>query len=223
MNFSLPLPANSVIAQPSVLLVFAKAPRSGSVKTRIAATLGDERALEIYRTLGSHVVSRLAELPSPVKIACTPDEAGGELTGWLGTHLGIEGQGDGDLGARLERCIARELAAGAERAMVIGMDCPEISAPLVAEAFRALDSNDVVFGPAFDGGYYLVGVHRRARAALPALFREIPWSSRLTLAVTLAAAKRVGLTVALIKTLSDIDTEQDWLDWQQRVASAGLP
>ena len=185
--------------------------------------MGNERALEIYRTLGLHVITQLAELSSSMKIACAPDEAAAEITHWLGSHLRTEGQGDGNMGARLERCIARELAGGAERVMVLGTDCPEISAQLVADAFLLLDSHDAVFGPAFDGGYYLVGVHRRARAAAGALFREIPWSTPKVLAITLAAAKRNGLTVALTKSLADIDTEQDWRQWQHRVALAGTP
>lgn len=126
-------------------------------------------------------------------------------------------QGSGDLGERMARAIRAELAHGAARVVVIGTDCPELGAADIESAFAALDEADVVFGPATDGGYYLVGV----RDNHPSLFGRMIWSASDTLAVSLERAAAAGLDVHLLAPRSDIDTAEDLRAWQARRAGPG--
>jgi rSAM/selenodomain-associated transferase 1 len=125
---------------------------------------------------------------------------------WLGGDLSYEPQLESDLGARMHAAIAARVAAGARRVVVIGTDCPGVTGAGVRSAFAALDDADVVLGPATDGGYYLIGM----REPQAALFRDVPWSTHRTLAVTLERARAARLCVALLDTLRDIDTADDW-------------
>lgn len=198
------------------LVLFARSPQLGQVKTRLAATVGNARALEIYRDLVEHVVGHVRELSGVAAvIACTPDEGVSDMEQWF-PGLSAEGQGEGDLGLRMQRAMDRAFARGAHRVVILGTDCPEADARVMQQAFSLLGQRDVVFGPATDGGYYLVG----ARRETPPVFSGIPWSASNTLAVSVAAAQARGLDVALLDPLSDIDTEYDWLAWRARVPNA---
>ena len=121
-----------------------------------------------------------------------------------------EPQIEGDFGARKAAASRARLSAGAERVVVIGTDCPEIDEHVIGQAFAALDRADVVFGPAADGGYYLVGMRRLHHE----LFVGVPWSSERTLDRTLEAARAGALRVHLLSELADIDTAADWRRWQ---------
>jgi rSAM/selenodomain-associated transferase 1 len=209
------------------VVVFARAPELGRVKTRLAATIGDPAALACYRTLGRAVVDAVRHPPFAVGrgawrtvIAHTPPDAAPALAAWLDPDgsggLAYEPQADGDLGARMGAAVARAIAGGSSRVVVVGTDCPEVDAPVVREALAALDGADVVLGPALDGGYYLVGVRAPAERACAALFEGVPWSAPDTLAVSLARAAAAGLTVAQLTPRRDVDTEEDWRWWQAR-------
>lgn len=206
----------------AVLLVFARVPALGLVKTRLAKTLGNVRALRIYRVLG-HVVlrqmRRTMENNVSVRVVHTPDDGDNDIRAWLGPDIDTVPQGDGDLGARMWRAVAREFRAGNERVVVVGTDCPELSSAIVEQAFNALGTHDVVFGPASDGGYYLIGVHQRAtNVALYTLFSGVPWSSSQTLSVSRSRARDAGLSVFELEMLSDIDSASDWRAWLERNA-----
>jgi rSAM/selenodomain-associated transferase 1 len=159
----------------------------------------------------------LVDATTRVVVVGTPDDGAPALHRWLGARWPVEPQGDGDLGARMRRAVARHLDAGAGRVVVVGTDCPEVDARVVRGALARLDAHDAVFGPAADGGYYLVGVRRAAAGrALGALFDEVPWSAAETLAVSLARAGSAGLSVALLPELCDVDTAADWHAWRAR-------
>ena len=189
------------------------------VKTRLAARLGDEEALRIYLELGTHAVTESSAGEWETVVAYTPDDAGPQTRRWLGESVRYAPQGQGDLGDRMARSIRGEIAAGAGRVVVIGTDCPELTSADIENAFAALDDADVVFGPATDGGYYLVGT----RGDHPALFYDIAWSSTDTLALTLKRAAEAGLRVRLLATRSDIDTVEDLQAWQARMQIPPLP
>jgi rSAM/selenodomain-associated transferase 1 len=101
-------------------------------------------------------------------------------------------------------------AAGMTAGVLIGSDCPELNAPLMAEAFQLLRQHDLVLGPALDGGYYLIGVRR----LIPELFTGIPWSTAEVLQQTLSIAQQLGLTVAKLPLLSDVDRPEDLSVWK---------
>lgn len=193
------------------LVIFVRAPRPGTVKTRIGAELGDPAALRIYRRLLDVLAARLAPLPS-AEWRVTPDEALEEIRPWLQAGWRAVPQGKGDLTARLIRAFGEAFAAGARRVVVIGSDCPEITAEDIRDAWRLLEEHDVVLGPAADGGYWAIGLN----SPQPRLFEEIPWSTARVLEATRQRAQAAGLRHASLRTLPDIDTAADWDAWQQR-------
>ena len=190
-------------------MVFARAPERGRVKTRLAASVGDERALAIYVRLAERVTRAVADGPWAVEIRCAPDEAAPAVAAWLGGMGAVVPQGGGALGARLTRAMSEHFASRAGRVVIVGTDCPEVDASVIRQAFAAMEGADVVFGPALDGGYYLVGCSRRA----PEIFSDVPWSTPETLAVSLVRAKAAGYSVAELSPLRDIDTQEDWEAW----------
>jgi rSAM/selenodomain-associated transferase 1 len=145
-------------------------------------------------------------------VAFTPPHAGDVTRAWLGAGATYEPQVAGDLGARMAAALGARLAAGAERVIVIGTDCPEADEFVIEQAFSALDETDIVLGPAADGGYYLIGMRRLHDE----LFVGIPWSSDETLQRSLDHAVSSGLRVHLLPELADVDTAADWRRWQQR-------
>ena len=187
------------------LIVFLKAPRPGTVKTRIARTAGTERACCIYRELVETVLRKLNPLKE-VELRFAPDDASSEIQPWLRPGWTARPQGEGDLGARLTRAFASTFANGAERVVIIGSDCPEVKTADIRTAWKELHTHDLVVGPAVDGGYWLIGLH----ASQADLFRDINWSSDQVLAQTLAKARKQALRSQVLRILTDIDTEEDW-------------
>lgn len=198
--------------QDEALIVFLKAPRPGAVKTRLAEALGLEAACAAYRHLVQTLLRRLAVLPN-VELCFTPDDAAAEIKPWTQPTWSRVPQGDGDLGRRLQRASTRAFTSGMQRIVIIGSDCPEVSATDIEAAWSALRTHDVVLGPATDGGYWLIGL----RAAQPDLFTDISWSTNAVLRETLDRARAHGLSVHLLRELSDVDTPADW---QQFLAHA---
>lgn len=223
-------PPASPAAPPPVLVLFARAPERGRVKTRLAAAVGEDAALACYRALGAAVAAAVRPPAAPdgrpawrTVVAHTPADAAPALAAWLApAHDALEyaPQHDGDLGARMRGAVERATAEGAGRVVVIGTDCPDVDAATVAAALAALADADVVLGPALDGGYYLVGVRAPVGRACAALFEGVPWSAPDTLAVSLARAAAAGLTVAQLAPLRDVDTGEDWAWWQARLRAA---
>ncbi len=199
------------------ILVFVKYPEPGLVKTRLAATLGAERAAEIYRRLVAEVLSRLPE-DAEMIVCFDPEERREEIERWLngiaaGKTMHFLPQCAGDLGARLSAAFAETFARGFQQIAVIGTDCVEIDAAIFTETWEALDTHDVVLGPSEDGGYYLIAL----TAPNPALFEKIPWSSGSVLAETLALAASGNLRIHLLPIRHDVDTEEDWRRAEQRL------
>ncbi|GAC1696363.1 MAG: TIGR04282 family arsenosugar biosynthesis glycosyltransferase [Gemmatimonadaceae bacterium] len=201
---NLPLPGTRA------LVIFARAPESGRVKTRLAAGIGESAALAAYRALTERVIDQLRPLlDTEIVVQYTPRGAEEVMRGWLGDALRYEPQCDGDLGARMVGAITDRLIEGARRVVVVGVDCPDVDSAVIDDAFAALDGADVVFGPATDGGYYLVGV----RGPTPEIFEGVPWSTPQTLTAALDRARAADLSVALLAERRDIDTAADWTAW----------
>lgn len=123
---------------------------------------------------------------------------------WLGDYDFRE-QGAGDLGERLERAVRDAFTEGANKVLVIGTDCPELDSSVLSEAMDLLTDHPLVFGPAYDGGYYLVGLSEQC----PAIFQNIAWGGPEVLAESLAVAKAAGLSVGLLGYLADVDVPDD--------------
>ena len=168
--------------------------------------LGAEEAAAVHEQLSRRVFQAIAT--SQLSIVLWGASQHPTLVAWAaqsGWPLRQQ-QGD-DLGERMAHALADELAAGAERAILIGTDCPLMSANYVAQAEAALASADVVLGPAEDGGYVLIGCSR----AVPEIFREIEWGTNRVLEQTLKSASQAQLRVSQLDTLWDVDRPEDWL------------
>ncbi len=187
------------------LAVFLKAPRAGAVKTRLAQAIGSRAALDAYQQMVDHLVEALQQIPK-LQLRFTPDDAAAEVNRWRSPSWEVRPQGAGDLGQRLSAAFGELFSAGAERAVIIGSDCPWVTVQDIEEAWRRLADHDVVLGPAVDGGYWLIGLAQPQ----PALFENISWSSSDVFEQTLARATAAGLNIALLRQLSDIDTVADW-------------
>ena len=182
-----------------------KAPVPGQVKTRIAAALGAERACEIYRLMVERV---FAEIPTawPVEVHGAPPEKLGLLAEWLGGRAKYRAQCSGDLGARLIHSSEAAFVAGAESVVLLGGDCPWQTRTFFHASESALHTHDVVIGPARDGGYTLIAMKTLHRE----LFENIAWSSASVLHETLDRARSLGLRVALLDVLDDVDDAPTW-------------
>ncbi|MEK9662511.1 MAG: TIGR04282 family arsenosugar biosynthesis glycosyltransferase [Alphaproteobacteria bacterium] len=207
------------------LVIFARAPQRGAVKRRLAADIGAGPALAFYRATLSHIVRHLAaDRRWRTWLAVTPDAAaGGTMAGLVDnavtsvSPVSKIAQGTGNLGVRMRRPLSQPGLKGAlppGPVVVVGSDIPDIAPAHIARAFGALGSHDIVFGPAADGGYWLVGARRRP--ALPAgLFEHVRWSTPYALADTRAGLPS-GCRVALVETLDDVDDGVAYARWRAR-------
>jgi rSAM/selenodomain-associated transferase 2/rSAM/selenodomain-associated transferase 1 len=201
------------------LILMLKFPTPGAVKTRLVPALGEQRACALHRALVRHTLVEVQRCAAEdgvaveVRLAGAPDDAAARA--WLGGAVTIRDQGDGDLGARMDRAVQAAFAEGAAAVVVIGGDCPQLNFSHLGAAFSALARSEAVLGPAADGGYYLIGLRR----ALPALFRGIAWGGSEVLAQTLAAARTLSVDVALLATLRDIDVPADLTLWAETPAA----
>jgi uncharacterized protein len=187
----------------TLVLVICKAPRKGHVKTRLAATVGDDAAYHMYAAMMAHVFSELAR----TNVEVLPVVDGPRELVQAGTIQPLVQRGD-DLGERIINALVD--APASERVLVIGTDMPFIDADLIASAESALDVADVVIGPCVDGGYYLIGMRRVHEE----LFEGIPWSTADVLASTIGRCAELGLTPHLLPLLRDVDTLDDVLALQ---------
>ncbi len=193
------------------LICFAREPASGQVKTRLIPALGPEGATRLYRTLLGVALEAAVGVPRirrELWCAGGPSDGGicSELAGVY--RMTLRSQPAGDLGERMGGALAEALTQS-ERAVLIGSDCPEYSPAYLASAFAALDGEEVVLGPAADGGYVLIGLRRMA----PELFAGIPWGTDRVLARTRAALRGLGWTWAELPTLRDLDRPEDLKDF----------
>ena len=187
-----------------VALLFAKAPRPGRVKTRLAEAIGARAAADLYRSMAGDAVERLRCPAYDLVVCYDPPTAAPEFRAWLGEDVALMPQAAGDLGRRMDSALGAALEI-ASAACVVGTDVPDLSARVVQEAFEGLEKADLVIGPSEDGGYYLLALKRPC----PELFEGMPWSTPDVLRRTLAAARRLGLRVGTLETLRDVDTPAD--------------
>ncbi len=196
------------------LILFTRYPEPGKTKTRLISVLGAEGAASLHREMTERTLRWVRELSSGVPLSLEIRYAGGEarqMEDWLGSGLSYIPQGDDDLGAGMMGSFHDAFQGGMKKVVLIGTDCPGLGEPIVETAFRALEQNDLVLGPAGDGGYYLIGL----RSPQPALFQGISWGTGQVLAQTLARAKDLELRMSLLEILDDIDRPDDLPIWEE--------
>ena len=190
-----------------VLIIFAKNPEYGKVKTRLAATIGNEQALFIYQKLIEHTIAITKKI-SADKIVYYSDSIVEKDT-WENNIYQKKLQSGNDLEDRMKNAFKSSFTAGYDKVIIIGTDCFELNEEFISIAFEKMNDDDVVLGPAKDGGYYLLGMKK----FYPSLFENIEWSSEKVLKQTLTTAMRLNLSVFLLPPLSDIDREPDLKDY----------
>lgn len=201
------------------LILFARTPVAGQVKTRLIPALGVEGATGLHRRLVLRTLRtaaafcRTAGVELEIRFDGGSDEA---MRHWLGDTWRLRPQCDGDLGKRMAEAFALAFREGVPAAVLIGSDVPGLTAERLAAAFDALSHDAAVFGPATDGGYYLVGLARPT----PALFRGVAWGTDTVLADSLRILEREGTPqTALLEPLDDVDRPEDLPAWL-RIAAA---
>jgi len=190
----------------SLLVVMAKTPELGKVKTRLAKTLGDEYTLGVYEFLLNTTLNAVENSGLTARVYWTsrPNDHSGKI------FLQIEG----DLGEKM-KAVFEDSFATFSPVIMIGTDCPDITSEILQQAEVALKEADCVFGPASDGGYYLIGM----KHFYPSLFKNISWSTDRVLKQSIEICEKEGLKYRLLETLTDIDEEKDWIDYIKKESS----
>ncbi|MDJ0989663.1 MAG: TIGR04282 family arsenosugar biosynthesis glycosyltransferase [Desulfobacterales bacterium] len=201
------------------LILFTRYPEAGVTKTRLIPALGPEGAADLQRRMTAHVLARAEALARLRSVAIEVRFEGGtedRMRAWLGDGYRYRRQGGGDIGERMRLALADAFNEEVERAVLIGSDIPGITADLLATAFDRLEAVDIVLGPAADGGYYLIGLHRTAWSrGAGELFDSIPWGGAHVLAATRKRIDTLGFQAVLLDTLADIDRPEDLVLWER--------
>lgn len=185
------------------ILIFARTPEPGQVKTRLAADLGDDGALRTYLKLLVHTRESVARSGFPARVHLAGDIPEHDL--WEEAGFRRFPQADGDLGERMSAAFAQAFADGVRSVVIVGTDCPGLRAEHLHLAMNALETHEAVVGPAEDGGYWLLGLSSPVRA----IFENKAWSGEHVLRDTLADFKALGMSVVRLETLRDVDTVAD--------------
>lgn len=187
------------------VIVFVKNPELGKVKTRLAATLGAEKALEIYNKLLEYTREVMLQI-SNVKKFIYYSSFIDHQDYWDGQIFDKRLQSKGDLGDRITSALNDSFKI-CSSVVIIGSDCPQLSTSHIEEAFEKLKTSNIVIGPSHDGGYYLMGMDR----FYPFLFQDINWSTSTVFQETILQAKSKHLSITQLETLTDVDHEEDWI------------
>lgn len=190
------------------IIIFIKNPVLGKVKTRLAATVGDEKALEIYQRLLD--VTRKTVTKVNAKYHLFYSDVIDMDDDWDIQDFDKYLQQGNDLGERMSAAFrnifSQNDSSALQKVVIIGSDCPALTSDILEMAFTILGDSDVVVGPTFDGGYYLLGM----KEYHPALFENISWSTDAVYQETNDKSRELQLNIADLPTLSDIDNEADW-------------
>ena len=184
------------------LLIFQKNPVKGKVKSRLAVTMGEDAALEIYQFLVEQTFKAVNGIDQDVLVFYSdfiPEDH-------HNPNQVMKIQWGNDLGEKMKNAFEKAFFLGYHKVVIIGTDCPDLTSELLSQSFEQLDRTDLVIGPAEDGGYYLLGM----KSTYPFLFENIEWSTSQVFSQTLEAAKKNNLSLGQLPVLHDIDMEEDW-------------
>lgn len=191
----------------TALIVFTRNPKLGQCKTRLANTLGDQSALDIYKYLLQHTANVSKHVNAARYVFYSVNINQDDI--WNTTHFIKRLQKGKDLGERMHNAFEELFMSGYKKVIIIGSDLLDLNSEIIEHAIKTLDNNDVVLGPAEDGGYYLLGLKR----LYPELFQNKAWGTETVREDTLADLK--NKTVSLLKPLNDIDTFDDMKHYNQ--------
>lgn len=213
-----------------VLLIFARFPEPGKCKTRLIPQLGADGARDLHVSMVLHALTWARELAEshPIHIEVYFD--GGDVPAMqslFGDDLHYTPQSSGDLGNRLRTAFETHAQNSAQRIVAVGTDCPQLTSKLVFQAFQSLRAHETCIAPAADGGYVLIGLGAESTntgtstirsEVIETVFREIPWGTASVLARTVDRICEVQASCQLLPTLSDVDSPDDLIFWEQRAS-----
>jgi rSAM/selenodomain-associated transferase 2/rSAM/selenodomain-associated transferase 1 len=201
------------------LIIFTRYPETGTTKTRLIPLLGAKGAADLHRKMTEHTLARLKGLSTLNELTIEICYDGGNeylMKNWLGPDLDYQPQGIGHLGLRMKRALENAFRSGADAAVLIGTDIPDITDTVIHTAFDILKQNNMAIGPAKDGGYYLIGLQSTSRLpAMENLFSGITWGRRNVLGKTIDIAKRLEFSFSLLDELEDVDQPEDLSIWER--------
>jgi uncharacterized protein len=185
----------------NLLIIFVKNPVLGKVKTRLAKSIGQEKALKVYKYLIDHTCSIASMTNADSEVWYSDFKVDQENRELPKAKVQIEG----DLGEKMSFAFRQGFKNGYKNIVIIGSDCPEITSDHIDDAFQSLQISDIVIGPSDDGGYYLLGMKKWN----PKLFQNIEWSTSRVFNQTVMAIEEESLTLSKLVKLNDIDTIED--------------
>ena len=188
------------------LIVFAKNPVPGAVKTRLQTRYTPTQAAGIYRAFILDTLENARQAPADrYLIAYAPSDAESDIGHLAGPSWDLLPQAETDLGGRMFEAARQSFQQGANRTVIIGTDIPSLPADHIRQAFDLLTEKDIVLGPSTDGGYYLIGLSRPHRS----VFQSIDWSTERVFAQTLGRVEAAGLSLGLVPPWYDVDTPEE--------------
>ncbi len=201
------------------LIVFAKSPISGSCKTRLIPLLGEKATTDLYKKLSTHCLNQIKEIRNiDISLQVFPDTSH-DFIQKLNTQFNttLKPQTGNNLGERMHHGIHYSLIKYSQ-CVLIGTDCPEINSAYIERAFHALESTDIVLGPANDGGYVLIGANK----IQPELFHNIEWSTESVLKQQIKNCENLNYSYQLLPALWDLDLPQDYIRHQNRLKQLSI-
>jgi hypothetical protein len=187
----------------NALIIIAKYPEKDRVKTRLKGLIPDNKRIDLYITLLNRTVNNLKTITGvDTFIAYAPESAREYFSRFKVELIPLH---EGDLGMKMLEAFQEVFNSGYSKASLVGVDIPDLSSSIILRSFDILNYNDLVFGPARDGGYYLVGMNRLIKE----IFENVPWSSEYTLRESIDRAKQSGYSIGYTEALRDIDTIKD--------------
>lgn len=186
------------------IVIFVKNAVPGKVKTRLARTIGDEEALNVYLNLLEITKKEVLKVEAKKEVWYAWDIGINDI--WEESLFVKKVQIEGDLGEKMKDAFNKSFIEGTDKMILIGSDCPTLTGEIIEEAFDKLNKNDVVFGPSEDGGYYLIGMS----SFKPEVLEGIEWSTEKVMEQTEQKALKNKISLAKLEPLNDIDNEEDW-------------
>lgn len=194
---------NSIVEDKNLLLIFVKNPEKGTVKIRLAKTVGHEKVLHTYLKLLDYTIKVAEKVEAKKQIWYSSFVDNSDGLG--GPEYEKKVQHGDNLGIRMLAAFKQGFNDGFKKILIIGSDCPGISAEIIENEYDCLNQQDVVIGPSEDGGYYLIG----SKKFIPEIFKKIPWSTENVYPETIRVLQNKSLSYSLLTFLNDIDTEED--------------
>ncbi len=196
--------------QNNALIIFAKYPQKGKVKTRLAKDIGEENAVEFYKECTNYLFEELDSLENTgIHLFFASDDNEASIKDWVNKRFNYHRQSGGTLGDKMLNAFEKVLGFNYTKCVIIGTDIPDINKQIINKAFNELDSSDVVLGPSDDGGYYLLGMKK----VHPVLFGDIQWSTDTVFRDTVSKLKQTNLSFSLLEELIDVDDVTSFSKW----------